>query len=89
MIVEWFLDIMAGIQTWFLSLFGTAAPPEWINGAADTLTDVINRASGLGAWFPFPLMGAVAVFLLGLWLVLWSIKGARWLYGLTPISGGS
>lgn len=89
MIVEFFMQILATIQGWFIDLLGTDSPPPWVKGAAAALGDVIERASGLGAWFPFALLATVTAFLLSLWLVLWSIKGGRWVWGLTPFSGGS
>jgi hypothetical protein len=89
MITEWFLDWFLALQEWFLGFLGTDDPPAWIGDVAAVLADVIERASGLGAWFPFALLGTVAVFLLTLWGVLWSVKGVRWVYGLTPFSGGS
>lgn len=89
MIAEWFVGLFAGIQTWFVGLFGTAAVPEWLSTVASFLGDVTARASGLGAWLPWALMGTVGGGLLTLWGALWLVKGVRWVWGLTPFSGGS
>lgn len=89
MITEFLLSIFEAISAWFVGLFGDAQLPDWITGVADTFTDVVMNASGLGAWFPFVLLGAVGGFMLTLWFVLWSVKGIRWVWGLTPFSGGS
>ena len=89
MIVEWFLDLMAGISDWFMGLFGTDEPPAWLSGIGGFIGQLVERASGLGAWFPFVLFGAVAGTCLALWLTFWIVKGIRWVWGLTPFSGGS
>jgi hypothetical protein len=89
MVTEWLMTMLHGLQQWFLGLFPTTDPPAWLTSVSSVLIDTINRASGLGAWFPFALLGVAAVFLLGLWAVLWGIKGIRWLWGITPFSGGS
>lgn len=89
MITEWFISIGQAIAQWFLGLFGTDAPPDWITSVAGFVTELFARVAGLGAWLPFPLIGTVGAALLGLWAVFWLIKGIRWLWGLTPFSGGS
>ena len=89
MVSEWFMSLLQTVVQWFCSLFPTDDPPVWLTTVGSVLTDVINRASGLGAWFPFALLGTVGGFLLAMWAVLWGIKGVRWLWGITPFSGGS
>jgi len=89
MITEAIINVFVALAEWFIGLFGDDDPPSWIEGAAGAVTDVLGYAAGLGAWFPFVVLGAVAGFLIGLWIVLWSIKGGRWVWGLTPLSGGS
>lgn len=89
MIVEWFLGLFISIQEWFLSLFGEEGPPDWIADAADFMAELLLSVSGLGGWVPFVLLGVVAAALSSTWLVLFGIKFVRWLWGLTPFSGGS
>lgn len=89
MISEWFLSIAAGIQEWFLGLFGEDEPPEWLDGVAAFVSDIIARAAGLGAWVPFPLLGSMLAGVLAIWAGFWLVKGIRWIWGLTPFSGGS
>lgn len=89
MITEWFLELMGGIAEWFMSLFGSQDPPAWMTGVGSFVGDLAGRASGLGAWFPFTLFGIVAGTCFALWLTFWIVKGVRWVWGLTPFSGGS
>lgn len=89
MITEWFIAIGQAIADWFLGLFGDDAPPAWLGQVADFISDLVARADGLGAWVPWPLFGTIAGFLVLLWLVFWVVKGIRWVWGLTPLSGGS
>lgn len=89
MITEAFLDLFAGFIEWFLGLFGTDSPPAWLDDLAGFVTELVSRASGLGAWFPFALFGTIAATVIGLWAIFWAIKGLRWIWGLTPFSGGS
>lgn len=89
MITEFFLSIFTTIAQWFIGLFGTDGPPEWMVEFASFITELVARASGLGAWFPFVLFGTVFGAVIALWLALWGPKFIRWLWGLTPFSGGS
>lgn len=89
MITEWLMHIWTGIVEWISSLLPDDDPPAFLTGIGDALGFVVGSAAGLGAWVPWPLMGTVAAIILTLWTVLVSIKGIRWLWGLTPFSGGS
>lgn len=89
MITEWFMSIGLSIAQWFLGLFGDDPAPDWLTGFSGFIADMFDRVSGLGAWFPFVIFGAAVAANFSLWIVLWSVKGIRWLWGLTPFSGGS
>lgn len=89
MITEWFLTLLDGVQAWFVGLFGTDDPPAWIAAPTSFFADLAARVAGLGAWFPFAMLGVVGTAVLAIWLTFWIVKGARWLWGLTPFSGGS
>jgi hypothetical protein len=88
-ISEWFIGLALTIQEWFLGLFGDDPVPTWITEPATFLAEISARVSGLGAWFPFPLLFTMIGTLLAAWLGFWLVKGIRWLWGLTPFSGGS
>lgn len=89
MISEFFINLGASIVAWFLSLFGTDPIPTWLADLAPMITELWARVEGLGAWLPLGLLGTVSVGLLLLWAAFWLVKGIRWLWGLTPFSGGS
>lgn len=89
MIIEWILSLCSTLLDWFLSLFGTADPPAFIGQAGDTLATLVNGAYGLGAWVPWTVCAPIALGVFSYWLVVVGIKGVRWLWGLTPFSGGS
>lgn len=89
MIIEFFIDIWESLCTWFISLFGTDDAPAWLSQLSGMVHEMYLRASGLGAWFPFALLGTVIGSYVTTWLVIWLVKGVRWLWGLTPFSGGS
>lgn len=89
MISEFFLNLAATIGAWFLSLFGTEGPPAWLTTAGGFIAELAARVAGLGAWVPWPLFGTVTTAVLALWAGFWLVKGIRWLWGLTPLSGGS
>jgi hypothetical protein len=89
MISEFFIALGENFMVWFLGLFGDGEPPEWLTQVSGFFAEVFARAAGLGAWIPFAVIGIVAAALLALWFPLWGVKGIRWLWGLTPFSGGS
>lgn len=89
MITEWFLSLFQVVVDWFAGLFPTDDPPAFIGGVTGFLHTIVDGAAGLGAWVPWAYLGLVGGILLTLWLATVSVKGIRWLWGLTPFSGGS
>lgn len=88
MITEWLIGLGVAVAEWFLSLFGTSDPPEWLVTLSDWLGALVGSASGLGVWIPWGLAFGVAGTVLALWLSGFLIKGVRWLIGLIPTMGG-
>tara|TARA_R110002124_G_scaffold225554_1_gene390888 strand:+ start:4760 stop:5029 length:270 start_codon:yes stop_codon:yes gene_type:complete len=89
MITEWLLDLFLSLMEWFASQLPTDDPPAFLSDVAGFVDEIAGMAAGLGAWVPWSYLGVVASSILILWLVLVSVKGLRWLWGLTPFSGGS
>ena len=88
MITEWIMNLGIGIAEWFISLFGTEPPPEWISSITTWLGQLMGSVSGLGAWLPWGIAITVAGVVLALWLAGFVIKGLRWVLGLIPTMGG-
>lgn len=88
MIPEWFMGLGVGIAEWFLSLFGTGEPPEFLSQLSTWLGGLISAASGFGAWVPWAFALTVATIVVSLWLLGFVVKGVRWLIGLIPTMGG-
>ncbi len=89
MIVEWALSLASGFVHWVAGLFGTADAPAFIGTIASFVTGLVNAAAGLGAWVPWAFIGITSGIMGLLWGTVFAIKAVRWLWGLTPFSGGS
>lgn len=89
MITEWFFSLWVGVVEWFSSLLPQDDPPDFLSTVAGFIEDLVASSAGLGAWVPWAFLGLVGGTILTLWLVLVLVKGVRWVWGLTPFSGGS
>lgn len=89
MITEWFLGLWAGIVEWFAGILPQDDAPAFLTSVAGFIEDLVDSSAGLGAWIPWAYLGVVGGTVLTLWVVLVSVKGIRWVWGLTPFSGGS
>ena len=90
MITEWFIDLLVGFAEWFLTLLPDM---DWADGmvvdASNAMSSVMVAAASISAWFPWGVLFATANIVLGCYVALFALKFARWLWGLTPFSGGS
>lgn len=90
MIVEFFIALGAGITEWFLSML---PDNDWDDGmvvtASNALSSVFSAAGGISNWMPWTVLSATFVFVMGAYVALFMAKVTRWLWGLTPFSGGS
>lgn len=89
MIVEWFLGLAAQVVDWFSSLLPAGDAPAFIGDVTAFFTSLVNGAAGLGGWVPWAYLGVLLGVILLLWLAFASVLGLRWLWGLTPFSGGT
>lgn len=89
MIIDALMDAFTGIVKWFISIFPSFTVPSWFTGFGDTFNNFMGGLDGFGVWANWGLMEAVMLGCLAFWLVVLIIKALRWLYGLTPFSGGS
>ena len=88
MITEWIMSIGVSIAEWFISLFGTGEPPEWLSTITTWLGTLMASVVGLGAWVPWGLLITVSTGVFAVWLIGFLVKGVRWLIGLIPTMGG-
>lgn len=90
MITDWIMDLFAGLGEWFISLMPDL---NWANGmvvsASNVITSLMIGAASIGAWFPWDVLVSTAIVVLGVYFALFGLKVVRWLWGLTPLSGGS
>lgn len=79
-----------GIAGFFLSILPDA---DWDDGmvvtASNSFSSVLTAAGQLANWMPWTVLSATLVFVIGAFVVLFMAKVTRWLWGLTPLSGGS
>lgn len=88
MITSWFISMGTGIADWFIGLFGTADPPDFIVQATSFVGTLLQSAAGLGAWIPWAVVLTVAAINFALWATGFGVKALRWLVGLFPTMGG-
>lgn len=88
MIVSGFLGLFAGLQSWFVGLFGTDPPPAWMGTVGQFVGSLMQSARGLSPWIPWTLIVSIAAFNLTLWAAFLAIKVVRWVVGLIPTMGG-
>lgn len=90
LISEFFINLGAGIAAWFLTLLPDS---DWDDGmtvtAANAMSSVFTAAGQISNWFPWTVLSATFVFVMGAYVALFMAKVTRWLWGLTPLSGGS
>lgn len=90
MITEWLIDLFVGIGEWFASLLPDM---DWANGmvvdASNAVGSVMVAAAQISAWFPWGVLTATASVVLGIYVALFALKFIRFVWGLTPFSGGS
>lgn len=90
MITEWLIDVFLALGEWFASLLPDL---DWANGmvvdASNVVTSLMVAAAQISAWFPWGVLVATATVVLGLYVLLFALKFARWVWGIGPWSGGS
>lgn len=90
MIVEWFIQLGTGFVSFFVGLLPDS---DWSDGfvvsATNAVSSLMVAAGQISAWFPFPEVTVALVALVAWYVALLGVKIIRWLWGLTPFSGGS
>jgi hypothetical protein len=83
------MSLVQGFVSWFLDTFGSWSPPSVLTTGRSGLVSVMSNFVGLGVWVDFTVVGTCFGVAIATFLVVFAIKGARWVWGITPFSGGS
>lgn len=89
MIVEWLLNIGAGLLHFMFQALPDITAPDWLTSNTGAFATVFAGAGSMGVWFPSPLLLSVLAGLLALWLVGFGIKLTRMVVSLFTAGGGS
>jgi hypothetical protein len=87
-IVEWLLRLLAWIWEQLLAQVPVVPVPSWFADAGTALTGVTSHIGGLGAWFPFGLLGTVLAAFFTILAVGFSIKILRIIASFLTLGGG-
>jgi hypothetical protein len=83
------LSAALGVWTWLGSLFPHVDLPSWFVDFGATVNGFFTQFAGLGAWAPWPLLGACAALSLLVWVVCIVVKGLRAVASYIPFFGGA
>lgn len=90
MITEWFLALSLTVAEWFVGLL---PDDDWSDGmvvtGANALTSIMVAGGSISNWFPLDVLALALSFTITAYALLLLVKIVRWLWGLTPFSGGS
>lgn len=90
MIAEWFIGIGVGLSAWFL---GMLPDTDWDDGmvvtGANALSSLMLAGGQISNWFPLDILALALSVTITAYVLLLLVRIVRWLWGLTPFSGGS
>jgi hypothetical protein len=87
-ITEWLAGVFTGFISWLSTLVPSFTLPSWFTGFGASYNAFFASFNGFGVWANWTLIGSVLGVVLGFWLLVLVVKILRWLWGLTPFSGG-
>jgi hypothetical protein len=62
-IVKAFIDVVAGVWSWFMGIAEWCPVPSWLTGTSDQVAGVGDIVGGSGAWLPWTVVfDALALF---------------------------
>jgi hypothetical protein len=88
MIPEGFFDFMFGLAGFLVGLFPSGGAPAWLTDGAGYLSQLFEKASGLGAWINFGLAGTVMAAVLACVALGLGIKVVRMVVSVFTGGGG-
>jgi hypothetical protein len=87
-IIEWIWAQVAAFFGYLLSLFPTFSMPSWIDDAHDSIVSGVETAAGLGNWVPLVALTNSFLFLMGVGLAVFAVRGFRIVLSLFTGGGG-
>ena len=88
MITEWFIELGLMLAEWLLGLLAFELP-TWFTDSEGLLVDLSAQVGGLGVWIPWSVMTAVALTVIGNWLLVYVVKIVKQLLAHIPQIGGA
>lgn len=89
MIVEWLMRIGLKIAGWFVSLFPSTDPPQWIATLDDKWNAVVGGASGIGVWVDWTYVLVILGAVLAVYVAMFIVKVLMKVAAFIPFLGGS
>jgi len=89
MITSWILDLIADAWEALLGAIPVPSEDSWVSDISGSVSWVSTTLSGLGAWIPFPLLGAVLGTVAIVWGVAVGIRIGRMVLSLFTGGGGA
>jgi hypothetical protein len=88
-ITSWILDLIADVWEAFLGAIPVPSEDSWVSDISGSVSWVATTLSGLGAWIPFSLLGAVLGTVAVVWGVAVGIRIGRMVLSLFTGGGGA
>lgn len=89
MIVEWFLDLCAGVLGMLADAFGPWEPPTELVDASEGVNGLLTNWSGMSVWVEWTVLAACVGVQIAVWAGVVGIKGIRAIAAHIPQFGGA
>lgn len=89
MIVQWFVEALAGMFSLVLDLLPSWSAPGFLTALPGQIADIGAYTSGMAAWLPWTAIGTAVPILLAAVAVALAVKGTRMVLSLFTGGGGS
>lgn len=89
MIINFLVSLFTSVAGWVGTLVPSFDLPSWFTSFGSTFNGFFQQFDGFGVWANWTLIASILGGVLTFWGVVLSIKILRWIWGLTPFSGGS
>lgn len=89
MIVEWLVNLAAGLFKFIADLFPDWETPPELLDPTGLMAQVMAHTAGLGIFVDWALIGALALIPLGVWVLGLSFRALKTLISHIPFFGGN